>query len=308
MTIFLRKMTLLKSFLSLVGVVIVVFVMVIFIIRHLGFQIEHKWPDHQFKRDSFEMIAHRGGGLEAPENTIIAFDHTINISSDFILEMDVHLTKDMHLAVIHDDTVDRTTEGAGNVNDMTLEELKQLDAGWHYQDDKGEYIYRGQGVQIPSLREILLRYPHQRMTIELKHFSKKAAQTLIDLIEELRAFERIAIASYSHQMIEYIRSQRLQWIFVGTPTQMYQSLILLNMFLEPIDPITADAYYIPEVSMGIPVLSQRLLNEMHRRGKPVFVWTVNEEDDMKRLMDSGVDGIITDRPSVLFELTKAINK
>ena len=295
----------LRSFLCLVGVVIAAFVMVIFIIRHMGFQIERKWPNHQFKRDSFEIIAHRGGGLEAPENTVIAFDHAIEVSSDFILEMDVHFSKDMHLVVIHDGTVDRTTEGTGPVSGMTLKELKQLDAGWHYQDKNGKYIYRQQGVQIPSLREVLLRYPHQRMTIELKHFSKKAAQALIDLIEEFGAFERIAIASYSHQMIEYIRSQRSHWIFVGTPTQMYQSLILLNMFLEPIDPIKADAYYIPEVSMGIPVLSQRLLREMHRRGKPVFVWTVNKEDDMKRLVDFGVDGIITDRPSVLFRLVKS---
>ena len=294
------RKTLLKFFLLLSGV-IAFFTVVIIITRHFGFQKEHETPNHLFKRASIEMIAHRGGALEAPENTLMAFDHTIEISPHFILEMDIRLTKDEHLVVIHDDKVSRTTNGKGTVSEMTLEELQKLDAGWHYQNDKGEYIYRSQGVQIPSLREVLEKYPHQKMIIELKSLSIKAAQKFIDVIEEFRAFEHVAIASYSHQAIDYIRSQR-DWVFVATPTEIYKSLILLNMFLEPIDPMNPDIYSIPEVSMFIPVLSKRLLREMHRREKPVFVWTVNEQEDMERLIELDIDGIITDRPTTLFQL------
>ena len=139
------------------------------------------------------------------------------------------------------------------------------------------------------------------MIIELKSLSTQAAQKFIDVIEEFKAFEHIAIASYSHQAIDYIRSRR-DWTFVATPTETYKSLILLNMFLEPIDPMNPDIYCIPEMSLFIPVLSKRLLKEIHRRDKPVFVWTINEEKNMKRLIDLGIDGIITDRPTTLFQL------
>ena len=296
------KNTIFKFFLLLAGVIVFATVAIL-LTRHFGFQREHKTRNHQFKRDSIQMIAHRGGSLESPENTLLAFDHTMKISPHFILEMDIHLTKDEHLAVIHDDTVDRTTNGKGAVSEMTLEQLQELDAGWHYQNDKGEYIYRSQGVQIPSLRQVLERYPQQKMIVELKSLSTKAAQKFIDAIEEFKAFEHVAIASYSHQAISYIRSKR-DWIFVVTPTEIYKSLILLNMFLEPIDPMPADIYCIPEMSMFIPVLSKRLLKEMRRRDKPAFVWTINKEEDMRRLIDMGVDGIITDRPSTLFQLIR----
>ena len=294
------KNTIFKFFL-LLAVVIVFATVAILLTRYFGFQTEHKTRNHQFKRDSIQMIAHRGGSLESPENTLLAFDHTMKISPHFILEMDIHLTKDEHLAVIHDDTVDRTTNGKGAVSEMTLEELQELDAGWQYQNDKGEYIYRSQGVQIPSLRQVLERYPQQKMIVELKSLSTKAAQKFIDVIEEFKAFEHVAIASYSHQAISYIRSKR-DWIFVATPTEIYKSLILLNMFLEPIDSMPADIYCVPEISMFIPVLSKRLLKEMRRRDKPAFVWTINKEEDMRRFIDLGVDGIITDRPTTLFQL------
>ena len=298
------KKALLKLLLLLTGVIVFATV-VIMTIRHFGFQVERKAPNHPFKikRDSIEMIAHRGGALEAPENTLIAFEGALKVSTHFILEMDIHLTKDEHLAVIHDDTVDRTTNGKGAVSEMTLEELQKLDAGWHYQNDKEEYIYRSQGIQIPSLRQVLERYPRQRMIIELKSLSTKAAQKFIDVIEEFKAFEHIALASYSHQAIDYMRSKR-DWTFVATPTEIYKSLILLNMFLEPIDPMNPDIYCIPEVSMFIPILSKRLLKELHRREKPVFIWTVNEQEDMERFIELGVDGIITDRPTTLFQLVE----
>lgn len=289
-----------KFFLLLIGVIVSVAIAII-MMRYFGFQVERETSDHQFKRTSIEMIAHRGGALEAPENTLTAFDQVLQISPHFILEMDIHLTKDEHLAVIHDETVDRTTNGKGAVSEMTLEQLQELDAGWYYQNDKGEYIYRSQGVQIPSLRQVLERYPQQKMIVELKSLSTEAAQKFIDVIEEFKAFEHVAIASYSHQAISYMRSKR-DWIFVATPTEIYKSLILLNMFLEPIDPMPADIYCIPEISMFIPVLSKRLLKEMHRRDKPTFVWTINKEEDMKRLIDMGIDGIITDRPTTLFQL------
>ena len=176
------KKTLLKFFLFLTGV-IALFAIAIMTIRHFGFQTEHEVSSHPFKRHPIEMIAHRGGALEAPENTFAAFDQALKVSAHFILEMDIHLTKDEHLVVIHDDTVDRTTNGKGAVADMILAQLQELDAGWRYQNAEGKYIYRSQGLQIPSLRQVLERYPRQRMIIELKSLSTEAAQKFIDVIE-----------------------------------------------------------------------------------------------------------------------------
>lgn len=272
----------------------------------MGFKTQYPLPTHQFKRGHFEVVAHRGGGLERPENTLIAFDHASQISPKMILEMDVHLTKDNHLVVIHDETVDRTTNGTGFVRDKTLEDLQKLDAGDQFQDDSGSYPYRDQGIVIPSLRDVLLKYPHHRMLIELKVASQDMVKNLIELIDELKIFDRILLASPFHRVIEQIRMQRPHWIFAGSTTQVYQSLILVNMFLEPIDPIIADVYSIPEKSNGIRLLSQRLLRQMHRRGKPIFIWTINDLESMKRLMAFGVDGLVTDRPSQLFRLVQSL--
>ena len=145
----------LKSFFILMSVVITAFIIIIMMARYMGLKTEHTWPSHQFQRGPFEIIAHRGGGLEAPENTIPAFDHAAQLFNDIILEMDVHLSKDGHLVVIHDETVDRTTDGKGKVSDLSLAELQKLDAGYHYQDAQGQYTYRRQGLQIPTLKEFL---------------------------------------------------------------------------------------------------------------------------------------------------------
>ena len=297
----------LKSFFLLIGVVCLTFILAIFVTRFIGFRIQRPYPEHQFKKELFEVIAHRGGALERPENTLMAFDHALKLSPRIILEADVHLTKDLHLVVIHDETVDRTTDGTGVVRDFTLEDLQQLDAGYGYKDEEGHHPYRGQGIVVPSLREVLLRYPQQRIVLDLKVVSKEMVQGLIDLIENLGNFERLLIASRNPQLIEQIRLRSPDWIFAGTSTQIYQSIIFLSMFLEPIDPIKADVYYIPEVNEGITLLSKRLLGEMHRRGKSVLIWTINEEEDMKRLIAFDVDGIVTDRPSKLLQILKDQN-
>src|SRR5699024_4611846 len=113
------------------------------------------------------VIAHRGGRGLAPEGTLTAFDQAVSLGVD-VLEFDTHLTKDGHLVVIHDDTVDRTTNGTGKVNELTLEEVQNLDAGYSFTDEEDEYVFRDQGVYIPTVEEVFQKYPNMRHLIELK--------------------------------------------------------------------------------------------------------------------------------------------
>ena len=127
-------------------------------------------PGHPFlkKNASVEVIAHRGGWRLWPENTLYAFQHAVDLGVD-MLEMDIRSTKDGHIVVFHDETVTRTTNGSARVNDLTLVELKQLDAGYKWSADNGAtFPFRGKRIVAPTLDEVFPSFPNMRMTIEIK--------------------------------------------------------------------------------------------------------------------------------------------
>src|SRR5699024_3639300 len=113
------------------------------------------------------VIAHQGGEHLAPSNTLASFKNGYELGAD-VLQFDIHMTKDGHLVAIHDDTVDRTTDGSGRVNDMTLEEIKELDAGHYFEDLDGKYSFRGKGLEIPTIEEIFKEIPGMKWNIEIK--------------------------------------------------------------------------------------------------------------------------------------------
>ena len=114
------------------------------------------------------VIAHQGGEWLRPSNTLVAFDHAVELGVD-VLEMDIHQTQDGVIVLMHDATVDRTTDGSGAIKEMSFAEIRELDAGYYWTDDDGAtYPYRGQGIQVPTLEELFQRYPDMRMNIEIK--------------------------------------------------------------------------------------------------------------------------------------------
>lgn len=160
------------------------------------------------------VIAHRGGAGLAPENTLVAFQKALNLGVD-VLEFDVQMTKDGHLVVIHDETVDRTTNGEGKVAQLTLEELKSLDAGYRYKDIRGHYIYRGQGVTIPTVEEVFQEFPDALFNIELKTNSDdeedssngdspdiEVADKLWALIDQYQVHDQVVVLSFSEHVMD----------------------------------------------------------------------------------------------------------
>ncbi len=251
---------------------------------------------------TFANIAHRGGEALAPENTLVALERGLIEGAD-ILEIDVHLTKDGEVVLFHDEYVDRVTDGKGRIEDLTLAEVKELDAGYFFTRDGGQtYPYRGQGVEIALLTEVFAAFPEAKFSIEMKTYSQEMVEALVDIIKEYQMEDRVLVASFDDKTIKSFRK-----LMPEVPTSMAEREVLIFyivqlLHLEFLYTPPAEAAQVPEYSGSIHVVTPRFLEAAHNRGMKVSVWTVNEEEDMHRLKDLGVDGLITDYPNRLNEL------
>lgn len=244
------------------------------------------------------LVAHRGGSLLAPENTLVAFRMAVETWWADMLEMDAHLTRDGHVVVIHDPTVDRTTNGTGRVADLTLRELQELDAGYRFQDLAGTHSFRGRGVVVPTLDEVITTLPDVWINVECK--CPEVAGPVAELVARHQAQDRVLIAAYQDAFRRGAREHRGPW---GASRKQGLLFWLLH-FLPGGSPYTprADVFQVPEWWRGRRVVTPRFIREAHRLNIPVQIWTVNTVDDMRRLLDWGADGIQTDRPDLLSAL------
>ena len=253
-------------------------------------------PGHPYFAGAPLLIAHRGGSALAPENTLEAFRRALEWWRADLLEVDVHATADGEVVVIHDATVDRTTDGTGAVAELRLEELRRLDAGFRFSADGGRtFPFRWRGIRIPTLEELLLAFPGARVNVEIK--DGRAQRRVGEIVHDLGATRRVLIAAGK-------RANRS--LFGGYPGPTSASEEELKRFyLHHLARTTrlyrppVDAFQMPERHGGLQVLSPRWVREAHAVNMAVHVWTVDEEDDMRRLLRWGVDGIVTDRPDRL---------
>ncbi|MGD8601976.1 MAG: glycerophosphodiester phosphodiesterase [Gemmatimonadota bacterium] len=252
-------------------------------------------PGHPYLAGAPLLVAHRGGSLLAPENTLFAFRLAVHEWWADMLETDVRLSKDGAVVVIHDATVDRTTDGTGAVADHTVAEIQSLDAGYHFVDEEGEPVFRGRGITIPTLDEVLEEFPSMRINVEAKE--PAVAEPLARVIARHGAEHRVLIAA------EYEKSRRGARGYPGPWGASFVQILLFWLLhrLPGGSPYTpgADVLQVPERRGRLQVVTPRFVREAHRHSIPVQVWTVNREDDMRRLLDWGVDGIQTDRPDIL---------
>jgi glycerophosphoryl diester phosphodiesterase len=253
-------------------------------------------PIHPALQGGPLLIAHRGGSALMPENTLAAFLEAAQRWRADMIELDVRASADGHCVVIHDATVDRTTNGTGAVADKTLEELQSLDAGYHFTPDGGKtFPLRGQGVRIPTIAEVFAALPEMRFTAESK--TAEAQIPLFRAIEEYRASLRVIAAGERdayRTLFDQYKGPKSASFEEGLPF-----LILHRAFLGRFGRIPADVVQTCEVYKGRRILTPRLVRDFHRRGILVHVWTVNEVADMERLLEWGVDGLVTDRPDRL---------
>jgi glycerophosphoryl diester phosphodiesterase len=244
------------------------------------------------------VYAHRGGAALRPENTIAAFDNGLAAGADG-LELDVRLTRDGAVVVHHDDTLERTTSGRGRLGACTTDELRSVDAGyWFKPTDAGhDFPYRGIGVCVPLLRDVLARYPAIPLIIELKQNLPELAHRTIAQLREAGALDRAALGSFSWRVLRVARAYE-----PGVATGASREETRLALYRSWVGwPLKNEAYrefQVPEKSGPTRIVSRRFIRHAHRAGLPVKVWTVNDAEDMQRLIDWGVDALITDRPDL----------
>lgn len=241
------------------------------------------------------LIAHRGGSGLAPENTIYAFRRALQWWRADLLEIDVQPTRDGDAVVIHDPTVDRTTDGRGAVAGMTVRELGELDAGYRFSPDGSTFPLRGAGVRISTLREVLEAFPGARVNVEIK--DARAQEPVWETVRALGAEQRVLIAAGD-------RRNRARFASYTGPTsaasqEMYAFFALHKLGLGRFYRPTVDAWQMPVRHGGRQVLGPRWVKEAHAKNVAVHVWTIDEVADMRRLLSWGVDGIISDRPDRL---------
>ncbi len=249
-------------------------------------------------------IAHRGGLEHTPENTHAAFQLASQHAA--ILELDTMFSKDGTLVVIHDYDVNRTTNGQGKVSHKTLDELMLLDAGSHFSD-------KFKHEKLPLLEDVLVRYGQKMfLAIEIKSEEsgeavEKLAHEFVRLIKKHNLEKRVIICSFNPFTLNALKRinpnilrAQLYSNFVDEDIPWYQKVILKNLLLNRVaDPDILQVRY--------TLVDAQYVKEKHELGYLIQVWTVNDADEMKRLIRLGVDGIITDKPQLLNRVMTEVN-
>jgi glycerophosphoryl diester phosphodiesterase len=244
-------------------------------------------------------FAHRGGAGLGPENTLAAFDHGLALGADG-LELDVRLSRDGVVVVIHDASLNRTTNLAGPVSDRTADELARADA------TRSSPSFRGQGVGIPTLAEVLERYRDARIIVELKEDRPELARAAVDVVRRAGAVDRVCMGSYRLRVLRHVR--RLEPAIATSAAREEVRWSLYRSWCRwPMGPNAKIAYagfQVPEWAGATRVVSPAFVRAAHHARLSVQVWTVDTEADARRLLSWGVDALITDRPDVIVPVVR----
>lgn len=248
------------------------------------------------------VIAHQGGGGLWPGNTLFAFQRAVEMGVD-VLEMDLHITADGVLVLMHDETVDRTTDGSGSIEEMTLAELKTLDAGYDWSPDDGKtFPFRGQGITAATLEEMFTAFPGMPMNIEIKKTQRDMAEPFCALIRQFGKENEVLVASFHDERMQSFRQTCPEVATSGSEDELIPLVVLSKVELGLLYRPAAVTVQAPERRSGINILVPSFIRAARSRNMKVEAWTINDPADMQRLLALGVDGIITDYPDRLLAI------
>lgn len=279
------------------------------------------------------ILGHRGAAGVCPENTLVSFRQAKADGAD-VLEMDVHLTKDKHVVVCHDPMVDRTTNGKGRIAQMTLAELKQLDAGYNFvakqpgagtkamppsagAADAGAkakppsaaaadagFSFRGKGVTIPTFEEVLGEFPDTPINVEIKANNSELIEAFFALLRKYGRLDEVSVlvAANVHSLVVDIRRHNAK--ASSFSRREVAKFMLLSRFglVRLFRPRGGKAFQVPVNRGRLKIVTPSFVRNAHKLGLEVHVWTINDEREMRRLLDMGVDGIFTDHPALMRRL------
>lgn len=262
-------------------------------------------PDHQiFEHEQILVMAHRGGRGLWPENTIYAFRHAEELGVD-VLDFDVHKLKDGTFVVIHDGTVDRTTDGTGEVADYSLADIKKLDAGYRWTNDAGAtFPYRGKGIVIPTLTEVFKQFPETIMNIEIKQGEPGSIILFCQRVREHDMQDRVVIASFSKEVIREFRQVCPEVATAAAAGEAWPFFVMYFLRITSAYHAAAETMQVPAYRNGSLLFDRRFVSNAHDHNMRVYVWTINNENEMDELIQMGVDGINTDYPDKLLRLLR----
>lgn len=268
-------------------------------------------------------IAHQGGEIEAPSDTLYAFKTAVDKGAD-VLELDVHITNDGHVVAIHDETVDRTTNGSGSIETKSLAQVKQLDAAHWFVPNVGtthsrpdsEYTLRGiatggkpapegfdaNDFTIPTLAEVLATFPGVPVNVELKPTTQKTGPLELAVAEVIRAHDAeqdVIVVSFLDHSLTLFKAIAPE-IPTAAATANAAAFWASSQGRLPGAPNPSHvALQVPIVFNGVPVVNQDFVTDAQSNGLAVHVWTINSRAEMEMLLDYGVEGIMTDKPTLL---------
>lgn len=241
------------------------------------------------------IFAHRGGCALGPENTLAAFDLGLAAGAEG-LEFDVHLSSDGIPVVHHDSTLDRTTSESGPLAARTAAELARVDAGCRFAR-RGAFPFRSQGIGIPTLAEALRRYPDVRMIVEMKVDSAAMGEAVAREVRRAGAAERVCAAGYGARSAAAARAALPEMACSACHAEV-RLAVYRTWARYPVRRAAYGGYQVPERSGRLRIVSPRFVRYAHDAALKVHVWIVDEERDMRRLLDWGVDGLISNRPDL----------
>ena len=241
------------------------------------------------------VFAHRGGCAIGPENTLVAFDLGMQAGADG-LELDVHLSSDGVPIVHHDATLDRTTSASGPLASRTAADLARIDAGWRFVG-RGDFPFRHQGIGIPSLGDVLRRYPDVPVIIEMKVDSREMGEAVAQDVRTAGAADRVCVASFGARSAAAARAA-LPEMACSASRPEARLAVYRSLARWPVRRPRYGGYLVPERASLLRIVSQRFIQHAHDTEVKVQVWTVDEEADMRRLLAWGVDGLISNRPDL----------
>lgn len=265
---------------------------------------DYKSDIHPFLIDLPKVVnvAHRGGMGIGPENTIFTFKKAIKVGVD-ILEMDIHSTSDSIIVLLHDNKVNRTTNGFGNIWDYSLQELLELNAGYYWtEDDSITFPYRFLEIKIPTLDQVFKKFNNIRLNIEIKNGESHIINNLCNMIYDNNMEEKVLIGSFEDEVIEDFRKV-CPYVATSSGRDETKLFFVINyLYLDFLFSPSFDVFELPQFYNKTSILTERFIVGSDKKNIPIYVWTINDKKIMKNLIKIGIKGIITDFPDSLSEI------
>ncbi len=250
------------------------------------------------------ILGHRGAAGVAPENTLVSFARALEQGAH-VIESDVHATRDGVPVLLHDPAVERTTDGRGAISQLTLDEVRALDAGHCFSADGGpKFPFRKKGLGIPTLKEAFQSFEALRFNLEIKAESPELVRSIVELVRETKREHCTLLTAGEDAIMSLLRAELARsGVAAAVGASMADILAVVKAAIAGEPPATdAMALQIPSEFGGRPLVTRKLVDHCHAHGIHVHVWTINEPAHMSALLDLGVDGIVTDYPALAAEL------